>query len=392
MPQNGIVHFDDAPVFYQNLESSNGFDAEWAERIDVEFWELLDMDALGIPHAIDGPPGLADAIVGFPMTSIVEVQPCYFNAARRALIHRNNGANLVIAETDATLRMMQQIILHGPPGTGKTLQAKRLAALIVTGRVLDAGQVDRDEDFIRRQGIPGEGEVIEGGRWDIVQFHPSYNYDDFVQGIRAKTTLAGQVAYEVTPGPLLRMANLARENGKEKFVLIIDEINRANVAAVLGELIYALEYRGQAVTLGYGERNAAIVIPQNLFIIGTMNTADRSIGHIDYAVRRRFAFVPLIPDGYVVERAYQKDQDTLRKRALNAFEQVAALFSAANAQLTADYKPSDVQPGHSYFLAADDAALTCKLKYQVVPLLREYVADGVLKQAANAKIDAIGEL
>ena len=292
---------------------------------------------------------------------------------------------------ETLLEFQRQIIFTGPPGTGKTLQAKRLAARMISGRQLAPRAVDLDQEFNDRQVGPGYIRPAKGGIWDIVQFHPSYNYDDFVRGLRVRTEDRISI-YHVKDGPLLRMATLAENNPRVNFVLIIDEINRTNVAAVLGELIYALEYRERPVTLQYGDsKQAAVKIPTNLYIIGTMNTADRSIGHIDYAVRRRFAFVPLMPDREVVNTAYGDDQAELREIALDAFDEVAALFDEDGDLLTPDYKAHDVQIGHSYFLARSVDELLCKLEYQVVPLLREYIADGVLRPAASVRVDRIAK-
>lgn len=281
----------------------------------------------------------------------------------------------------ALLQAQKQIIFTGPPGTGKTLAAKRLAAFMLTDAVPETGAVDGVLNNLRAPFREGQA-----GAWDIVQFHPSYNYDDFIRGIRIRTN-GGQTVYTVEDGPLLEMAAQARAHPNQTFILIIDEINRANVAAVLGEMIYALEYRGQPVRLQYRHGDAAIDLPENLYVIGTMNTADRSIGHIDYAVRRRFAFVPLLPERGVVEAFHADPQ--LRARALARFDAVAALFHGDAALLTADYRAEDVQPGHSYFLARDEADLHRRMKYQVGPLLREYVADGVLRPDALDRIAAI---
>lgn len=155
----------------------------------------------------------------------------------------------------------RQLIFQGPPGTGKTLIAKKLA-LAIAG---DPSRVER------------------------VQFHPSYAYEDFVEGYRP--TAAG--AFSLQPGPIKRIAAKAAASA-EKFVLLIDEINRGNLAKVFGELYYLLEYRGEPITLQYSQ--VPFVLPDNVFIIGTMNTADRSIALLDMALRRRFQFVDLIPD------------------------------------------------------------------------------------------------
>lgn len=156
----------------------------------------------------------------------------------------------------------RQLIFQGPPGTGKTFIARKLALAI-------AGDKDRVE---------------------LVQFHPSYAYEDFVEGFRP--TSAG--GFAVQPGALKRLATRASQAPDDRFVLLIDEINRGNLAKVFGELYYLLEYRDEAITLQYSQD--AFRLPANIFIIGTMNTADRSIALLDMALRRRFRFVDLLPD------------------------------------------------------------------------------------------------
>jgi hypothetical protein len=161
----------------------------------------------------------------------------------------------------------------------------------------------------------------------------------------------------------------------KKYVLIIDEINRANLPAVLGELIYALEYR-------YDEKNEKetsvesmydidgdrkLALPPNLYIIGTMNTADRSVGHMDYAIRRRFAFKTILPDESVITLLPAKEY----------FKEVKSLFDKYTAS---DFEKNDVMLGHSYFLAKDEDELKLKLRYEVLPILREYLKDGVLNK------------
>ena len=161
----------------------------------------------------------------------------------------------------------RQVIFQGPPGTGKTFVARELAASL-------AGTAER----VR-----------------LVQFHPSYAYEDFVQGLRPKLT-DGAPGFELRNGPLLTMADAAREDSDPaaKYFLIIDEINRGNLAKVFGELYFLLEYRDQPIQLQYSSELFAL--PKNLYIIGTMNTADRSIALVDLALRRRFHFVEFRPD------------------------------------------------------------------------------------------------
>lgn len=179
------------------------------------------------------------------------------------------------------------------------------------------------------------------------------------------------------------------------YVLVIDEINRANLPSVLGELIYALEYRGEEIDTMYEiDRSRKIIMPPNLYIIGTMNTADRSTGHIDYAIRRRFSFVDVLPNKKVVHPLAQ-----------NLFKEVSELFvqnfdeinwdkpePKKSKYLIGDFRPEDVWIGHSYFISEkkeDSSALfelKLKLQYEIKPLLKEYVKDGILTAEAEKKI------
>jgi DNA polymerase III delta prime subunit len=184
----------------------------------------------------------------------------------------------------------------------------------------------------------------------------------------------------------------------KNYVLIIDEINRANLASVLGELIYALEYRNESVESLYelegGDKK--LILPPNLKIIGTMNTADRSVGHIDYAIRRRFAFVDVLPE---IEPVHQT--------VIDKFKSVASLFVnnfdagsdnwIRSEHMASDFQPHEVMIGHSYFICKkdginddeDDAKakgiLDLKMEFEVVPILKEYIKDGILNDTPEVK-------
>jgi 5-methylcytosine-specific restriction protein B len=168
-----------------------------------------------------------------------------------------------------------QAVIYGPPGTGKTHIAEHLSRHLIGGT---------------------------DGYAEIVQFHPEYAYEDFIQGIRPKTRSDGGLEYPLVQG---RFLDFCREaNRREgRCVLVIDEINRANLARVFGELMYLLEYRDRKVPLAGG---GSFGIPSNVRIIGTMNTADRSIILADHALRRRFAFLKLYPDYEVLRRYHEQ--------------------------------------------------------------------------------------
>lgn len=188
-------------------------------------------------------------------------------------------------------------------------------------------------------------------------------------------------------------------NTLKSYVLIIDEINRANLPAVLGELIYALEYRGEIVEGVYDiEGDNSLIIPPNLYIIGTMNTADRSVGHIDYAIKRRFAFVDVLPEIGPVHPLIKNTFIKISNLFIKGFDGTNIPDKIEKSDsLATDFRPEDIWIGHSYFICKkeksdeneDDAIakpiLNMKLKYEIIPLLKEYIKDGILNETEQVK-------
>ncbi len=216
------------------------------------------------------------------------------------------------------LRERGQLILYGPPGTGKTYIARKLMEFIAP----------------------------EPARHEVVQFHPSYSYEDFVEGYRPSTSDDGRLAYELRPGPLLRLAKAASAS-KHEHVLLIDEINRGNLPRILGELLYALEYRGEPIQLMYSVDDP-LVLPRNLLVLGTMNTADKSIGLIDAALRRRFHFIPLFPgEGALTNLLSQWLDNNMPEMSY-----VARVVDKLNRKLCKQIG-HHLQVGYSYFLRPD---------------------------------------
>ena len=211
-----------------------------------------------------------------------------------------------------------QVILYGPPGTGKTYLARKLAKVLA-----------RDES-----------------RRSLVQFHPSTSYEDFFEGYRpAGTSDDGSIRFNLTPGPLALMAEWASEAADETHVMIIDEINRGNLPRVLGELLFLLEYRDESVQTLYRPPAEPFSLPENLWFIGTMNTADRSIALVDAALRRRFHFVPFFPDSGpmqgLLDRWLEREGEP---------EWVGRMIDAVNAELTVHLDGSHLLLGPSHFM------------------------------------------
>lgn len=236
-------------------------------------------------------------------------------------------------------------------------------------------------------------EVVSKGEFEIVQFHPAYTYEDFVRGMMAISNKNSQIEYVVENKILADFASRALNNNNANYVLILDEINRANLPSVLGELIFALEYRFDeehpkltTVQSMYAlkenqddeDGDKQLRLPNNLFIIGTMNTADRSVGHIDYAIRRRFAFIDILPSEEVINNVVP---ELLKDRAKVLFNNVSQLF--IRELISPDFEPKDVQIGHSYFLATTENELKIKLDYEIKPILREYLRDGIFNITMN---------
>jgi MoxR-like ATPase len=230
-----------------------------------------------------------------------------------------------------------QIVFYGPPGTGKTFVALALA-----------------EELTR-----------DGGAFRIVQFHPSYSYEDFVGGFRpVEDEGAHGVQYRRTDGPLRQLAVAAAADPRHPYVLVIDEINRGNIPKIFGELLFLLEYRLKAVRLQYWPEEE-FSLPPNLFLVGTMNTADRSIALVDAALRRRFYFVEFSPLAEPVRSVLPK---WLARNQHG--EEAAELLALLNDEIANE----EVAIGPSYFMSDLEAGPDLERIWQraIMPLLEEY--------------------
>ena len=252
-------------------------------------------------------------------------------------------------------------ILYGPPGTGKTYVTSKYCVEICDG------QTEPSKEEIRSR----HRQLVEAGRVDFVTFHQSYGYEEFVEGLRPKTEGVGSTGFSLdsTDGVLKRIAKRARENSEENYVLVIDEINRANVSKVLGELVTLLEEDKREgadnevkLTLPYSK--APFALPSNLYILGTMNTADRSIALLDTALRRRFEFKEIPPEPGILSEFSEST-------GIDLPEVLGAINTRLEWLLDRDHLI-----GHAWFMGLDSKADVDRvMRHKIIPLIAEYFYD-----------------
>eukprot|EP00130_Batrachochytrium_dendrobatidis_P008462 XP_006683337.1 hypothetical protein BATDEDRAFT_93096 [Batrachochytrium dendrobatidis JAM81] len=241
------------------------------------------------------------------------------------------------------LKKKKNVILQGAPGVGKTFSAKRLAYSMM-----------------------GEKDV---SRVMMVQFHQSYSYEDFIMGYRPTNN-----GFELSEGPFYNFCKMAEEDSDRDYFFIIDEINRGNLSKIFGELLMLIEKdkRGQKLRLLYA--NELFSVPKNVYILGMMNTADRSLAMIDYALRRRFAF-------YKLEPAFDSDsfQEIVSEANNSKFYALVEQIKSLNSYICQDESlGSGFQIGHSYLCPYEEVTdewLSSVIEYELIPLLDEYWFD-----------------
>lgn len=278
------------------------------------------------------------------------------------------------------LQLKNNLILQGCPGTGKTFEAQNIAIRLTNNR----------------------------NNVEFATFHQSMDYENFVEGLSAEIIKDNQdkekiygITYKVKPGIFKCIVDRAKNDPNHNYVLIIDEINRANVSKVFGELITLLESDKRYIIQSTSESDKkgnhpislilpyskeSFYLPPNLYIIGTMNTTDRSTGSLDYALRRRFAFVTLKSDINAIKTFYKDNcDDTVGAAASILFDNVKSFIKKNS---TDELSSDELMIGHSYFMADNEEKLRVRYEYEVLPLLEEYIRDGLIKEDGLSDIDS----
>jgi len=317
------------------------------------------------PWQMPTPEGLRTTVfeTGKSAENLLELEQRLFNRDRTPPIKNTDHLTTALppldsiaARIDSILRRKGQVVLYGPPGTGKTYHARRVGRELAARQVFFKSYSNLTDT--ERAAIDGDAGLVR-----LCTFHPGYGYEDFMEGFRPET-VNGQMVFERRGGIFKKMCEEAENHPNRHFFLIIDEINRGDVPRIFGELITVIEYdkRGLPVTLPSGKR---LVVPRNVFVIGTMNTADRSISLLDTALRRRFGFVELMPDSSLLSGRIAGNLPP------------SPWLDALNARLRKHLKRDarNLQIGHAYLLAqpiTSIAAFARVLRDEIIPLVEEY--------------------
>ncbi len=293
----------------------------------------------------------------------VDIKPA--DLLKKEMIENTNMDEEFLDEIIEQLKMKGQIILYGPPGTGKTFIAKEIAKYLTKDRVENS---------------------------KIVQFHPSYGYEDLIQSIFPKKE-GGNLVYEYKDGTFKEFCGNAIDDNIT-YVFIIDEINRGNIPKIFGELIYLLEYRNEEINLQYS--GDTFSIPKNILIIGTMNTADKSIALLDIALRRRFKFFEIEPSEKILAKFYKKNIKSGNTKFDGLeLDQLIKIFKELNEKIIEDIDKHH-QIGHSYYMKNNGSVNKEYLNkiwlYEIKPLLEEYFFDDYRKVEEYWKIFQIQQM
>ena len=274
---------------------------------------------------------------------------------------------------EITMKIGLNTILYGPPGTGKTYSVIDYSHAITNKSSKKSEEIKYEITLVtdskdRESRKSDFDEKIKAGHIRFVTFHQSFSYEEFVEGIRAKTTSDGHIHYDVKPGIFKQICDDAKAHTEQNYVLIIDEINRGNISKIFGELITLIEpskRQGGAdelvVILPYTQEQFSV--PGNLYIIGTMNTADRSLALMDTALRRRFDFVEMPPQ-----------PELLKDIEIDEIN-ICTMLTTMNQRIEVLYDREHTL-GHAFFMSLNNASSIGDLaeifQHKIIPLLQEY--------------------
>ncbi len=343
------------------------FNDELSKKFNRKKLEELGLPKNGIiRYCLDKYPKILKYVSDELQKSNIIKEPWYKNKdiLNDNNIYQYNNKNSEKENREKGIKPLNRI-LYGPPGTGKTYNIINRALAIIENKSLRELENEDREELKRRF-----DEYKEKGQIEFVTFHQSYGYEEFVEGIKAESDENGNLSYSVKDGIFKELSDKAKEYLKN-YILIIDEINRGNISKIFGELITLIESSKRIgadeeikVRLPYS--NEEFGVPKNLYILGTMNTADRSIALLDTALRRRFEFIEMMPKPELLE-GIEVDGIDIKNMLEIINKRIEYLYDR------------DHMIGHSYFMSLENnptiEELTNIFKNKIIPLLQEYFYD-----------------
>ena len=360
-------YFDNSPNENQDPDYLNIRDVEWLKK-DVRKSDLSQalQNSLGAAMSVFGLNDYKSAIYALLNDTYVKDEVIDGDDVSEVVTEENNKKILPTLPKRIRKAFELNSILYGAPGTGKTYATAKYALAITEGKPLEEYKDVAREDIMSRY-----NQLVKDEQVVFTTFHQNYGYEDFIQGIRPDTSTQ-EMKFKTVDGVFKKIAEIAMDTPEKDFVIIIDEINRANISKVFGELITLIEddkrwgeENAVSVTLPSGE---IFAVPNNLYIVGTMNSADKSISLIDTALRRRFDFVEFVPDLTLILDSKLKD-----------------VLEKLNEGIEKELNSTDLLIGHSYFINKTIDDICNIMNRSIIPLLYEYFFDNKNKVEAQLK-------
>ena len=360
-------YFDNSPNENQDPDYLNIRDVEWLKK-DVRKSDLSQalQNSLGAAMSVFGLNDYKSAIYALLNDTYVKDEVIDGDDVSEVVTEENIKKILPTLPKRIRKAFELNSILYGAPGTGKTYATAKYALAITEGKPLEEYKDVAREDIMSRY-----NQLVKDEQVVFTTFHQNYGYEDFIQGIRPDTSTQ-EMKFKTVDGVFKKIAEIAMDTPEKDFVIIIDEINRANISKVFGELITLIEddkrwgeENAVSVTLPSGE---IFAVPNNLYIVGTMNSADKSISLIDTALRRRFDFVEFVPDLTLILDSKLKD-----------------VLEKLNEGIEKELNSTDLLIGHSYFINKTIDDICNIMNRSIIPLLYEYFFDNKNKVEAQLK-------
>lgn len=346
---SGCIHFEDSEAFYEDLTDAT----DWGQRIDVLSWKYYNLKGIYAKDQNNYVAGSNEFGVIKELKEDAALR--FYNELKNSFM----GKEIELLESNFNL------ILTGAPGTGKTYLAKKLALKLIFGKNDEKLLSDAEKHQLKLQ-------------YGFVQFHPSYDYTDFVEGLRpVKKDDQKELGFVLKDGMFMSFCKEAAkpENNYKKFVFVIDEINRGEISKIFGELFFSIDpgYRGEngKVKTQYSNlrevKDQYFYVPENVYVIGTMNDIDRSVESFDFAMRRRFTWLEIKANDRI--SMWDGQIDNWKMEAQRRMEQLNIAIENVDG-LSASYH---IGPAYFLKLKEHDGAFDKLWEYSIGPLLKEYL-------------------